>query len=264
MSQSMRIGLKVALISMLLFGCTKSAVKKEFESLINDSFTASGSALKLTLCGWPAPVKLRPVSVDIELSAGSDRKGGGGIAELSTKGDLFDCKAKISFMYARTYVGGHGYSGGTEIQLNGFKKLDAVDPGISDPPSAQPIKIGEIAKGVLDKKSRRMPDGTLANYYFIDLEHANPLIRFNMAANGSPQPKGYIYQNNKLIDEFRCRWSGTQPYDNVCPLEKGKAVILITASVRTASGSYTIRLDEPDDAARSMLRLPDRYKKKIP
>jgi hypothetical protein len=258
----MRCGLNVIFIGVLLLGCAQGAVKDEFRSLMESPGTASGSDLMLALCGWPTIVKLRPVSIDVALSPESSRKHGSGIADISAKGDMFACRARIEFMYQHTYVGGHGYSGGTEIQLRGFKKMNAVDPAISDPPTARPIRMGETIKGVLDIKSGRLPDGSFADYYYTDLDRANPLVRFNLTAERGLNPKGYVYQERKLIDEFGSRWSGTRPYDNVCPLEKGRAVILISA--RKQTGSYTIRLDEPDDSVRSMLRLPERYRKKVP
>ncbi len=193
----MRSGLNVILISMLLFGCAKSAVKEEFKSLMDNPGAASGSGLMLSLCGWPTNVKLRPVSMDIELAPESNRKYGNGIAGISATGDLFACKGKISFTYGRTYVGGHG-SGGYEIQIGGFKKLNAVDPAISDPPAARPIKMDETIKGMLDKKSGRLPDGSFADYYYIDLDNANPLIRFHLKAERGLNPGGYVYQDNKV------------------------------------------------------------------
>ena len=190
----MRGGLNVIFVIMIFFGCAKKVVLEEFKSLMDNSGSASGSDLMLALCGWPTHVKPLPVSIDIELSSTSSRKEGEGIADISAKCGSFDCKAKISFNYSSTYVGGHGYSGGSGIQIGGLKRLDTVDPAISDPPNALPIKIGEPLKGMLDKNSVQLPDSSFAVYYNIELDNPNPLIRFNLEADQGLNPEGYVYQ----------------------------------------------------------------------
>lgn len=258
----MRGASQLILVLSLICACAKSAVRDEIKSLLNSFGTASGSDLMLALCGWPAGTKPRLLSLDIGITPEIGLRGGSGTADIAASCGSFDCRAKISFIYSQVTVGGHGYDGGKEIQFSGFKRLSAVDPAISDPPSARVLKIGEKTVGRLSEKSFRLPDGSLANYYYVDLQDMNPLVRFELEAERGLNPHGYIYQNNMLIDGFVCSLHDIkpQPYDNVCPLEKGKAVILVTAGAK--KGSYTILLEEPDDNARSMLRLPERYRKK--
>lgn len=253
---------QLIIILSLLSACAKSAVRDEIKSLLDSFGTANGSDLILVLCGWPASAKPRLLSLDLELAPESGLKAGSGTADISAACGSFDCRAKISFIYSQVTVGGHGYGGGRQIQLGGFKRLSAVDPSISDPPNARALRIGEKTAGRLSEKSARLPDGSSADYYSIDLQDENPLVRFELAGERGLNPRGYIYQNNLLIDGFICSLPDikAQPYDNVSPLEKGKAVILITAGA--GKGEYTILLEVPDNSARSMLRLPERYRKK--
>ncbi len=256
----MKNGFQLMILCVMMLGCARGAVKKELLSLMDNPGTAAGSDLMTALCGWPAGDKLRPDSMDIELGPESTGSSGQGFVRISAGGDSFSCTGKVSFSYWHSYGGGHGYSGGNEIQLGKFKRLDAVDAAISDPPGARPIGMNETRKGQLGEKSGRLPDGSFADHYSINLENENPLLRFNLEAEKGLNPRGYVYQGGKLVDVFSSRWSGTAPYDNICFLEKGRAVVLITTGKK--SGSYAIRLDEPDEAARSMLKMPERYRKK--
>jgi hypothetical protein len=256
-------GIKFCVLIMLLIGCAKNAVKEEIKSLLDNSASASGSDLMLALCGWPTYTKMQLLSLDVELSPESSRKEGDGVADISAAYNSFNCKSRIAFSYTRTYTGGHGYSGGNEIQIGGLKRLDAVDAAISDPHEAHQAKMQISTSGVLSDKSSRLPDGSYADYYYIVLENPYPLIRFDLEAEHGFNPGGYVYQNNKLIATFTCsrRDNKLPNYYNVITLEKGKAVILITGHHET--GRYNLFLEEPDNAVRSMLKLPEEYKKKM-
>ncbi len=247
---------------VLFLGCTKGEVKDELKLLLDNPGTARGSDLMLALCGWPTHARMRALSLEVELSPGSGRTTGEGTADISATYRSFSCRAKIGFSYGRAFVGGHGLGGGNEIQLSQFRRENPVPAAIGDPSGARRVQIGTLIRGRLAQKSGRLPDGSLADYYFIDLETRHPLLHFELEGERGLNPGGYVYQDCRPAGTFICNMKGaTLPkHWNVIPLKRGRAVILVTA--REKDGAYSLLIEEPDDGVRSLLRLTEEYRRK--
>ncbi len=245
-----------AIIACILFsGCAQNAVKREFLSLLENPGTARGSDLMLVLCGWPAQEMLRPVTVEVDLSPGSGLHDDSGTAGISARNDRFTCGGKIEFTYSAVYMGGHG-SGGTDIALGPFEREDSLPPEISDPLQSCVISIGTRIAGHLSEKSVRLPDGSYGDYYALKIVKPDSMIRIRLEGEKGLNPKGCLYQDNKLVSTFISFLFGETPSTfNIISVNKGKVILLVTAIRKT--GRYTILIEEPDEAARSMM-MPTR------
>lgn len=234
------------LFLMVLTGCfrnPRSDMNAELESLMDAQYSAAGSDLTFALCGWPVQGRMKLKSLDVKISPESDSKYGSGIADIQAEGNGFTCGGKISFTYSYGYTGGHGYSGGTDIKPGMIMRESCVDSHFSNSSRAQYIETGKKITGSFSADDTRLPDGSLADYYYLELKDKNPAVRIITENESSLTVRGCIYQEGKLI------WS--LPYFGV-KLKQGRVVILVTAGEST--GSYSMKVEELDDTEKSKLK----------
>ncbi len=238
---------------ILLPGCAQNAVKKELLSLLENPGTARGSDLMVVLCGWPTYEKLHPDTIDVEITPGSGLRSGSGTAAIRARNTGITCSGKIDFTYSPVYMGGHG-SGGTELSFGAFEREDTLPAGISDPRQSRPIAIGSKTGGRLSEKSLRLPDGSFGDYYALEIVKPGSMIRIRLEGEKGLNPKGCLYQDNKLMSTFiSSQFSETlSSTSNVICVDRGTVVLLVTAGKQT--GRFSLMAEEVDAATRSMLK----------
>jgi hypothetical protein len=231
---------------LVLTGCFRNPrgdAETEFNVLMDNQFSASGSDLAYAACGWPVSGKMKLKALKLDLFPDSTSENGRGYAEISTEGDRFTCGGKLFFIYNYSYTGGHGYSGSTDLKIEIIQRESAVDEKISNPPLALQIETGKIIEGELSETDMRLPDNTPIDYYSIELKGDKPAIKFTDVKGNGISIKGSVYQNRMFV-------SGLS--DTGMKLKQGRAVILITAGGKT--GRYSFKAEELSDAEKSGLR----------
>lgn len=235
--------------AIALTGCAQRSVKNELVSLLANPGTASGSDLMLALCGWPTYETLTPASVDVDLAPDSGLRHGSGTARITARNSRITCSGVIGFTYSSVYMGGHG-SGGSEIAIGTIKRESPLPPAISDPGSWAAITVGTKISGRLSETSARLPDGSFGDYYRLDVAKPDCMIRIRLEGEKGLNPKGCLYQNNRLESIFID--GALSPTFNVICVREGAAVLLVSALGK--KGRYTILVEEPDDQTRSMMK----------
>lgn len=218
---------------------TNSDVKESIRALERSQFSAKGSDLTLAVCGWQPVEKMEFTRITADLFPDSNRDRGRGYLHIDAKGRAFTCSSKIFFTYTSSYTGGHGsYENYTNFAL--FQRENAVLPQVSRPEHARPVRMGEERHGSIDGASRKLPDGSLADFYSLAAEKKTgmriELRRDASAEQSSFHPRAYAYQNQKLL--FRD--------DEQSVVEAGTVHILVTSGLE--GGRYKMRIVEmPED-----------------
>jgi len=236
----------ILFILLLLPGCFRNPhgdADTEFRLLMDNQFSASGSTLAYGTCGWPVSGKMKLKSLKIDLFPDSGLKEGRGYAELTSDGDGFTCGGKLFFIYDYSYTGGHGYSGGTEINIRIINRESAVDENVSNPASAVPIETGKLITGELTTGDTSLPDKSSADYYSLELKGNKPAIKFVNIKGEGFTVKGSVYQDKMHISPL----SGMG-----IKLKPGRAVILISGEGKT--GRYSFKIEELGDKEKYELR----------
>lgn len=225
-----------AILSILIFtSCDiKSSIEKEIVSIFErDQFSARGSDLTLAVCGWAVQENLKLESVNVKIDYGSGRKSGSGIADISASGKAFRCSGKIFFSYGRYYSGGHGYGSGYEDLNVNFRRESEVADVISEHAAAKQLKPGMKIRAEISVHSEKLPDGSLADFYFIDADDASPVFKITLSGNKKFSPKDFWYQEKKLSSVSN--WSGTR-------FKKGKIYLMVSGG--KSGGNYTMVVEE--------------------
>lgn len=237
-----------ALLMTLLFltGCFRfphGDAEKEFRSLMEYQYSASGSDLTLAACGWPVHQPMKLKDLKLELFPDSTSSNGRGYAEISTEGDAFTCGGKLFFIYNYSYTGGHGYSGGTSLRLEIITRESAVDEEISFPGQSMSIETGTVIEGELTDTDLQLPDRSPADFYSIELTGDKPAVKFTDVKGGEIRIRGAVYQDKMFVSEFN---------DYGIRLKNGRAFILITAEGKT--GRYSFKVEDLTDEEKSKLK----------
>ncbi len=233
----------LALAALSCFRNPSGDAESEFRESVKYPGTASGSTLTYMTCGWPVTGLMKLNKLKVDMFPDSTMKEGRGYALIQTEGENFKCEGKLFFVYGYTYTGGHGYSGGTGINISIIDRESEVDERVSTPSSAVEIMAGETISGELIETDSKLPDGSYADFYFLELAAENPAIKFTRAKGEGLHIKGAVYQQKKLassLSEFGFK------------LKPGRAVILVTAGKST--GRYTLRVDNLSDEEKSKLK----------
>jgi hypothetical protein len=242
-----KIRYKATIVSALIlmfgfFGC--SNVEKEIRMALSENGTAIGSEFVTQLCGWPSTAKLDITKFDMKLTPDSTQNDGSGFVDITAKGEGYICDGKIFFTYSSAYAGGHGFSGSNDLHFGIIQRETDVAKEISSHEKAIELKLGEKKTGSVSEQSYRLPDGSYAEYYYVDLKGDNPAIKVvTTTLTKDFIVRGSMYQNNKLISGLSI--FGTK-------FMSGRVYILITGGKHT--GNFSITINELSEDEKSKLK----------
>jgi hypothetical protein len=225
-----------------MIGC--SNVEKEIRMAIKESGTATGSEFVTQLCGWPSTAKLDITKFDMKLTPDSTQNEGSGSVDITANGDGYICDGKIFFTYSSAYTGGHGLSGSNDLHFGIIQRESDVAKEISSPEKAVELKPGVKKTGSVTEQSYRLPDGSYAEFYFVDVQGDKPAITVAAASLTKDfSITGSMYQNNKLVSGLSAFGTRFKP---------GRVYLLLTGGKHT--GQFTITVNELSEAEKSMLK----------
>ncbi len=233
-------------LALLVYsGCfvTSGDLEDEIISILNSQFSATGSELTLAVCGWQ-PSETIKVKV---LKAKTDPRSSGGYglgsAYIKTNGRNFSCDGDITFHYSEAYMGGHG-SGYNSLKIELITRESEVPANISNNKDSQKIDIGENVNGTLSDTSRTLPDGSPADWYYIDMTGSEPAIKVLVKSdNRKINPRCYIYQGNRFL---------SKDYDSGIRVKEGRVVIMVSAGKDRCS--YSLKVLNLSDSEKSILK----------
>lgn len=211
-------------------GNTERRLKKELKQLIEVCpFSATGSDLMLAVFGWPSLKTLQLKSLLVSVSPQSSSKSGSATATISGISEGVEYNAEVSFTYFKSYMGGHGYSGGSGLSLSNFQRENEVPSFVCCPGSFKTIQPGEALQDSITNESFHLPDGSLANYYQLTTNFNISVIEIELTGYDKKQLslKYFIFKGNKIITRYNAQNTGTFS-------------VLVTGGSKT--GSYTINL----------------------
>ena len=246
MTKLIKFSLIMFITLLPLQGCFRNPhndADKEFRSLIDNQFSASGSDLTFAVCGWPVSQKMKLKDLKLDFFPDSTSQSGRGYADITTGGENFTCGGKLFFIYNYSYTGGHGYSGGTGLRLEIIQRESFVDEKISNPSDIEIIETGEKIYGELSASDARLPDNSPADFYSIDLKGDRPCIKFKDIKGEGIILKGAVYQDKMFVSVLS---------ESGMKLKPGRITILITAGEKT--GNYSFKVEELSEAEKSNLK----------
>lgn len=223
---------------------TNSEIRNSVRTLERSQFSAKGSDLTLAVCGWQPVESMEFTSVSSDLFPDSSRSRGRGYLQIEARGKGFTCNSKIFFTYTEGYTGGHGsYENYTNFAA--FDRETPVPSDVSKSPASVPIGMGEERSSSITRSSRELPDGSLADFYSIEIRNKTGLRvrvqRDDAPGNQSFYPRAYLYQNQKYL----CKDDSNQI------VKPGTLHIVVTSGL--ASGRYRIKVIELTDEEKSGL-----------
>lgn len=234
-----------AFFLLVLSGCfiTSGDLEDEISSIMNSQFSATGSDLTLAVCGWQPSENLKVQVLKAKTDPYSSGGTGLGSAYIKGNGQHFSCEGEISFHYSEAYMGGHG-SGYNSLKIELINRESEVPASISNNPDAKKISIDENISGRLSDSSRFLPDGSHADWYYIDINGKEPAIKVLIQSdNKKINPRCYIYQGMKFI---------SKDVDSGFRINQGRVIIMISAGKDMCG--YSLKVINLTDSDKSILK----------
>jgi hypothetical protein len=218
----------LACVILYLSGSTKRQLKAELRELIEVSpFSASGSDLMLAVFGWPSIQKLDLKSLTVTLDPQASSKSGSATAIIAGIANGVEYNAIVSFTYFKSYTGGHGFSGGNSLGFSNFRRVNELAAFISSPEKFKTVHPGDSLQDSITSKSYRLPDGTLANYYQLDIDFNFSEVEIELIEKNKLELTLHlmVFKDNRMLITYS-------------PENTGKFILLITGGNKT--GDYTM------------------------
>lgn len=202
------------LLFLVIFysGNTERKLKKELKQLVEVyPFSATGSNLMLAVFGWPSSQTLQLKSLSVDVNPQSSSKSGAATAVIIGIAGGVEYSAEVSFTYFKSYMGGHGYSGGTGLSLSNFQRENEVPPFVCCPANYKALKPEEALEDSITTNSYRLPDGSFANYYQFTTQSNISEYEIELSGYDKKQLslKYFVYKGNKMVTRYNIHNTGT-------------------------------------------------------